>query len=293
MSFALYLMMAPPFLLLVLLVAWKSWQKRDDRRDPVNIKVLRGAGDGLRERIAEHSEAFDLGALFAFAIGPVLYALWAHSLLIASGFDWESYHPGWLELMYLVAAITSICGSFLYLVRHAKAARRSRQGLNAELATAQCLNQLMAEGCLVFHDFPGEKFNIDHIVIGRGAVFSVETKSRMKPGTGGKESARVSYDGTKLRFPRHVETRPIEQARHQAAWLARFLASGVGEPVRVVPYLALPGWYVETKVPRPEVLVGNPRNPIFMAREAFGKPFDDTMKRRIAHVLAERYPTGT
>lgn len=292
MMIPLLLVLAPLFLLVPALACWKIWRDRDDRRNPVNIKILRGAGDGLRDQINKHSESFDSGLLAAFLLGPLLYVVWADRLLRAQGFTWEGYTPGLFDLTLVVGAVGMVAGSFIYLVRHATAARKYRQGLAAELATAQCLSQVMSEGGLVFHDFPGDGFNIDHIVVGKSAVFAVETKSRLKPGKGGKESARVQYDGAKLLFPSHVETKPLEQARHQAEWLARFLASGVGESVRVVPYLALPGWFVENRTPRPEVLVGNPRNPLFMVRDGFGPELGDAMKRRIAHVLSERYPAN-
>lgn len=290
MILTLVILLAPMFLLITALFAWKWWRQRDDRRDPVNIKVLRGAGDGVREQLGRHSESFDSGMILVLLLGPIFYVAWANRWMTNQGFSWSEYSPGWFDLILASVAFGALLGSFLYLIRHVGAIRKYRQGLAAELATAQCLNQVMAEGGLVFHDFPCDGFNIDHIVIGQGAVFAIETKSRMKPAGGGKESARVAYDGVKLSFPSHVETKPLEQTRRQADWLARFLASGVGEPVRVVPYLALPGWFVENKVPRPEVLVGNPRNPMFMVRDGFGPALGEAMKRRIAHVLSERYP---
>ncbi|MBA3486399.1 MAG: NERD domain-containing protein [Lysobacter sp.] len=161
----------------------------------------------------------------------------------------------------------------------------------AELAVAQCLMPLMAEGLAVFHDLPADKFNIDHIVIGRSAVFAVEPKSRRKPGGKGRESARVNYDGARLHFPNHVEIKSVEQAAMQAQWLQKFLTSGTGETVRVIPVVALPGWYVENRsTSRPDVLVTNCRNPGFMANGNFGAPFSEAMRKRIAHVLVERYP---
>lgn len=74
--------------------------------------------------------------------------------------------------------------------------------------------------------------------------------------------------------------------------MAGFLARGVGEPVRVIPYMALPGWYVENKVQRPAVLVGNPRNSMFMVRDGFGPALGESLKQRIAHVLSGRYPAN-
>lgn len=290
MLIAMCVVFAPLVILIAALIARKFWLRRNDRRDPVNMKILRLAGDGLRERINRHSEAFDSSMIVVAMLGPLLYVAWANRWMVANGFSWSEYSPEPFDLVLLVLVACILVVYFFYLGRQVTAIRKSRQGLAAELATAQCLNQVMAEGGMVFHDFPADGFNIDHIVIGQSAVFAVETKSRLKPSRGGKEAARVVYDGKRLVFPEHTETRPLDQARAQAEWLARFLASGVGEPVRVIPYVALPGWYVENKVQRPDVLVGNPRNPLFMARDGFGPPLGEPMKRRIAHVLSERYP---
>lgn len=284
------LVFLPVVLLLGALVLRTLWRRRNSRRDPVNIKVLRGAGEGIRERLAEQNEALDLAFVCLYLLGPMFYVAWSQRWMLDRGFTWDGYVPTSLDFILAATVIVSVVFGYRYMARQLDAVRKYRQGLAAELATAQCLSQVMSEGGLVFHDFPGDGFNIDHIVIGQSVVFAVETKSRLKPAKGGKESARVLYDGNVLVFPDHTETRPLEQARAQAEWLSRFLASGVGEPVRVIPYLALPGWYVETKVPRPAVLVGNPRNPMFMVRDGFGPALGETLKRRIAHVLSERYP---
>ncbi len=146
---------------------------------------------------------------------------------------------------------------------------------------------------MVFHDFPADRFNIDHIVVAPHAVYAVETKSRRKPATGGKAAARVGYDGTALSFPTHVERRPIDQAKAQAEWLRRFLTSALGEPVGVTPVLALPGWYVDLsrEGSRAEVIVNNLRNPLFLMKMGGNTSAPDTVRqKRVAHALAERYP---
>lgn len=290
MFLTMVLVLAPLGLLICTLMVWKWWWDKDDRRNPLSMKVLKGAGDGLRAEIARQADSFDEALLAAFSIGPWSYILWSNLWMTKAGFSWSRYQASWFDFMLLVGAVLTTGECVRRLVRASTVARRHRQGLAAELATAQCLNQVMSEGGYLFHDFPGDGFNIDHIVIGQSAVFAIETKSRLKPARTGKEAARVAYDGARLMFPDHFETKPLAQAKRQADWLAKFLASGTGEPVRVIPYLALPGWFVDNKVQRPEVLVGNPKNPMFMVRAGFGPPLSEAMKRRVAHVLSERYP---
>ena len=51
---------------------------------------------------------------------------------------------------------------------------------------------------------------------------------------------------------------------------------------RLVPVVALPGWYTQNSVQRPEVLVSNCRNPSFMVGSKFGTAFSPAMRKRIA-----------
>ena len=176
-------------------------------------------------------------------IGPI--ALSALLLAHMPHVNWSHMQFGIGDALIAVLIVVVVGWSLRKMIGHASQVRKYREGLDAELTVAQYLTQLIAEGGLVFHDFPADRFNIDHIVVGRSAVFAIETKSRRKPEDKGREAARVKYDGKKLVFPTHVETKPIEQAQYQAEWLTKFLATGAGESVRVIPVVALPGWFVE------------------------------------------------
>jgi Nuclease-related domain len=121
-----------------------------------------------------------------------------------------------------------------------------KAGYDAELAVGQELDQLMRYGATVFHDIPGEHFNIDHVVIAKEGIFAVETKGFTKPRRGGGRSdATVTFDGKRLAFPTWSTSEPLEQAERQAAWLSKWLSSAVGAPLQALPVLALPGWFVE------------------------------------------------
>ena len=152
--------------------------------------------------------------------------------------------------VHIGSALAVVGVSAYYLVKFVRAWKERRKlclAHDGEIAVAQELTPLMLEGYTVFHDFPAEKLNIDHIVVGRAGVFlAIETKARTKrsAGNGGKD-VEVVYDGKSLRFPFHTETDPIRQARDQAAWLSKWLSSAVGERVKATPILTLPGWYVK------------------------------------------------
>lgn len=163
-------------------------------------------------------------------------------------------------------------------------------GLECEMAVGQELNQLMLLGCRVYHDFPAEGFNIDHVVIGPAGVFAVETKGRAKPDKGrGTEDVRVVYDGKSLQFPGWTETKPIAQAKRQAQWLSNWLKSAVGEPIPVLPALALPGWFVIRK--DRDMVVFNPKKPDFLAIPRGERSLSDTMIQRVTHQVDQRCRT--
>jgi hypothetical protein len=101
---------------------------------------------------------------------------------------------------------------------------------------------IAADGFRVYHDLQFEGFNIDHVLIGPSGAYSIETKT-FKKGKG-KTSHIVDYDGQKLICPEWRDARPVEQALRNAKHLSTWLGQSVGESVRVVPILTLPGWWV-------------------------------------------------
>jgi hypothetical protein len=166
-----------------------------------------------------------------------------------------------------------------------------RAGFVAELAVGQELDQLMRQGAVVFHDIPADKFNIDHVVISSEGVFAVETKGFTKPKQGrGKADATVVFDGKVLKFPTWTTKDPLDQADRQAAWLAKWLASAVGSAVRVLPVVALPGWFVE-RTGRGDVRVFNGKELAGLLKSRGAQPLSAQDVQRVAHQVEQRCRT--
>ena len=288
-----FALIIPLGIALAALLLRQAWRRRDKRRSPLKDKLLNlPGGEYLRKQMDKHQDGYGEAMALVLILGPITLSVWL--LARMRNVDWSRMQLGIGDGLIAAFALLVLAWCLRKIFNHSTQFRRYREGLDAELAVAQSLTPLIAEGALVFHDFPCDRSNIDHIVIGRSVVFAIETKSRKKPAEKGKDSVRLKYDGVRLTYPNGiVETAPIEQARRQADWLTNFLASGVGEPVRVLPVLALPGWFIDSTSAgsRPDVLVTNCGNPMFMAGEKFGPPMSDAMRKRIAHVLAEKYPT--
>jgi len=146
----------------------------------------------------------------------------------------------------------------------------------------------MLDGFNVYNDFPAERFNIDHILVGALGVFAVETKTRSKGSRGDrKDEAKVIYDGECLRFPTWVTTEPIDQAKAQATWLSKWLSSAVGDPVKVSPMVTIPGWYIERKSPD-GVPVLNPKQVQTYLTAKNEVVLSETMIKRICHQLEQK-----
>lgn len=110
-------------------------------------------------------------------------------------------------------------------------ARSWYRGALGELHVAKMLKRLPA-GWTVLHAVPvgSGTSDIDHVVIGPGGVFTINTKNH--------SGQRVWIGGDALLVNGH-RTNHIRDARYEAARAARLLSSGVGEPVDVTPVIAV------------------------------------------------------
>lgn len=284
----LLLQLIPPLIIFVLLAptlgvfAIARKMQRRGRRTPLTRDLLRNPGESLQEQVEDLGA--DLGAhFFAIMLVPPVLGL---QLLLLLHFSPQKVTPG-LPVSYAVILAGFLVYFTVQLVRTWRKRHKLRLGLECEMATGQVLNQLMLLGCRVYHDFPAEGFNIDHIVIGPAGVYAVETKGRAKPDKGrGAEDALVVYDAKSLRFPGWVETKPIAQAKRQAQWLANWLKSAVGEPVPVLPALVLPGWFIQRKAG--DLAIFNAKSPEFLARPKGEARLSEAMIQRVAHQVEQR-----
>jgi hypothetical protein len=256
---------------------------RKGRRSPLTSQLMRSPGASLREQIDDLSNDI-LSYIVVIPIIPLsVYSVWLSQVYFGA-----AKASSFLLLVCLVTAVALTFYCFFKLWRLLKKRNALRLGLDCELAVGQELNNLMLDGYRVYHDFPAEKFNIDHVVVGPKGVFAVETKGRAKRNKkGGAAEATVVYDGNGLQFPGWLEKEPIDQAKRQASWLEKWLSSAVGEPVSVKPVLVLPGWFIELRKPA-NVFIFNGKNPQSLLKGQSENILAETMIKRIAHQLEQR-----
>ena len=242
------------------IVVWIRGRQTRGKKNPLNFDLLRSPGQSLKEEIEGISEKIAEHLFVMFIVPLALYTA------IVSEFALTSTPPSsFLLIVYLGAAVGTAVVFSLKIFRLMHTRTHYRLGYDCELMVGQGLHSLLAEGFRVFHDFPGDGFNIDHIAIGPTGVFAIETKGRAKSSKAENRNWEVRYDGRQLAFPGWTETRPITQAVDQAKWLCAWLCQATGSETPVEPVLAVPGWYIKRTGPG-GLRVYNGKNPGFLAR---------------------------
>ena len=284
-SFLPILIMFVCFAFLIGLLAFAKKNHRRGRRNPLTSDLLRNPGESLRNQVDEASIDLEGNALALVIVPSVLY-----TQLITQNYFQQKDITSSSIFSTLLIGFVGIAFISYRIVSSMRKRQSLRLGLECEMAVGQELNQLMLLGCRVYHDFPAQDFNIDHIVIGPAGVYAVETKGRAKPDKGrGTEDAKVVYDGKALRFPGWTETEPIAQAKRQAQWLANWLQSAVGQSISVKPALALPGWFIDRQ--GRDMVVFNSKNPGFLATPRGERVLSAEMIQRVAHQVEQRCRT--
>lgn len=89
---------------------------------------------------------------------------------------------GWMVFNYLTAVLFTLI-TLVMAIRCYKRVKKLRstldkyrKGLEGERLVGETLNQLSNESTFVFHDIPGERFNVDHIIVSTRGIFVIETK---------------------------------------------------------------------------------------------------------------------
>jgi hypothetical protein len=238
---------------------WLKRRRREERKErpPQREKLLRPAGYSAMRRIdalwekcmSAVAQAIGAGVFFGLAVGtfyPLLAAL-------ALGQVWGAPKSD----LIIVAALVGII-ALLWAVRGFQAAwrlddelRNWRFGLRGEQAVAEKLADrgVAAAGYVAFHDVPGEgEWNVDHVVVGPGGVFVLETKARpRRKATRPQEEQDVFFDGKVLEFPWCYDRKAAEQVERNVRWVREFLAGFGPKDLVVQPVIVVPGWYVKTK----------------------------------------------
>jgi hypothetical protein len=202
------------------------------KRSPLKSRALRVPGQSVDEKLWD--------VMLDNVLVPSLLALF---LVLLALFEWvRFYFPNRLSPWILTAIAAAALLYCVFRVSRVWAQLKSlRQAREGERAVGQFLEQLRISGFEVLHDVLGDKFNLDHVLIGPKGVYTIETKTFSKA-----PHSKVKFDGEVLLVDGWVPERdPVAQARAQANWLRGLLKESTGRAFKVRPVVLFPGWFVD------------------------------------------------
>jgi hypothetical protein len=216
-------------------------------QSPLTAKPLRLPGESVDNEIDRWINDAFLGPIFG-----------AGSFCILASFEWYGYltHAPRHPLVFTSIAVAALlyAGWRFRIVR--KQVRQLRQGRDGERVVGQFLERLREDGAQVFHDIPGEGFNLDHVVISPHGIYAIETKTLSKPWP----QAKVVVEGDALSVAGQVPDRnPIKQVTAASRWLENELKKSTGKRFFVRGVVVFPGWFVEQRGPSGDVWVLEPK----------------------------------
>jgi hypothetical protein len=216
-------------------------------QSPLKAKPLRLPGESVDKEIDRWVNDASIGPFFG-----------AGSFCILAIFEWYGFlaHAPRQPLVFTGIAVAALlyAGWRFRVIR--KQVRQLRLGRDGERAVGQFLERLREDGAQVFHDIPGEGFNLDHVVISTHGIYAVETKTLSKPWP----KAKVVVEGDSLRVAGEEPDRnPIVQVTAAAKWLEKQLQASTGKRFFVRGVVVFPGWFVEQRGPSGDVWVLEPK----------------------------------
>ncbi len=216
-------------------------------QSPLKAKPLRLPGESVDDEIVHLRENALLDHLFA-----------AGCVLLLAFMEWFGYltHSGRHPWAFTVLAVATLAYVAPRIWRLRKKIKNLKLGRDGERIVAEQLECLRKLGAYLFHDVPGEGFNLDHVVICTHGIYAIETKTRTKP----SPKARVVVEGNTLTVAGYEPDRnPIEQVSAAACWLEKRLQASTGKRFFVRGVVVFPSWYVEQRGSRGDVWVLEPK----------------------------------
>jgi hypothetical protein len=170
----------------------------------------------------------------------------------------------WLILLTvgLLAELLALIAIIIHTRRAGLDIDNFGKGIEGETVIAERLQELRADGYEILHDLPLDDTleagpNIDHVAIGPGGIFIIETKYRSKA-----RGEQIHFDGRTLTIGSADATKAVDQTLGNARRIAEILHETTGRTVQTQPILVFPGrWYIRDTRPKGR------KNPIWVLND--------------------------
>ncbi|MEY2486748.1 MAG: hypothetical protein QOH39_2396 [Verrucomicrobiota bacterium] len=236
--------------------------KKRNVRPPVEGPLRRLPGQSVREKRERLFDDKIVAYLLALLVAW-MFALWQWI------YKWTGSKPS-PGVATLVAIVVTV-----YCVYRIWRFRTEFRNLNlaekGERRVSEALTQLRRKRYVAFDDLVVTGENIDHVLVGPGGIFAIETKAYSIFGNGcvGVDEAGVLRLGNKAAFGD-----PIGQAMRCAQHVTKLLEDRTRKSHDVTPLLIFPGWTLKRAKADTGVVVLNDRS-ISEFFEALPRVFSD------------------
>jgi hypothetical protein len=136
--------------------------------------------------------------------------------------------------------VTGYCAFRIFRLR--REIRNLNQAEKGERRVSELLTQLRRKRYVAFDDLLVDQSNIDHVLVGPGGIFAIETKAW---GIFGNGCVGVDESGVLRLSNRPALKNPLRQAAASAADVAKILKDRMRRDFDVIPVLIFPGWILK------------------------------------------------
>jgi len=251
-------------------------------KSPLKSKPLRNPGE---------SSDRQLQALVYDKVLP--YVAFAAILAVVAVLEWWRWYsktpPS--PLLFTAIAGLALAIAFWKILKALRMGKGIRLGRDGEKAVGQFLEKLRESGAQVFHDIPGDGFNLDHVVIHVSGLYVVETKTNSIPERGER---KIFFNGKHISKNGMMPDRnPITQVRAACKWLSDLVQESTGRTFPVRGVVVYPGWYIEAtaEAKNSDIWVLNPKAlPAFISQSKAQLPPEEV---KLCSFHLSRYIRGT
>ncbi len=225
------------------------FMRKNKTKSPLKDNPLRMPGQSLDNQL---NKIIDEEVLFYLVLPAflILFTIWNWLL-------WYQVIPIPNPIIMTVFTIAASIYVFIKMVKARRKIKAYRLGIDGERAVGQTLETLRSSSYKIFHDLIGEGFNIDHLIVSKHGIYSIETKTYSKPQKG-ECRIKVTSDGISVNGYQS-DQEILNQAKAQKSWLERKIKKNIGSSYPVKPVVVFPGWYIEDNRKIKDVWVLEPK----------------------------------
>lgn len=203
-----------------------------DTRSPLKEPPLRNPGQSGEDKVN------DL-IMEKFVFWLMLTAIF----VIGAAIEWYQYlfHVPPNPMVLTISALAVAGLSFYKIRKNIPIIRQHIRGRQGEIVVGQFLEDFRKDGYHVFHDIPSQNGNVDHVLIGPGGIFVIETKTNSKP-VG--RACQVDYDGKQVKVNGHEPDRdPVAQVKAASSQIDQIIQRGMSKNLPIRPVLLYVRWF--------------------------------------------------